>query len=304
MTSVSRRIRSIGRRHGADFWFIASVGCLFASKPRFFSIFVEKMAIFGEKARPAGSRLTCYDYQTAKQACHVSSDQERARCQQLRSVVDFLVSAEEYSTRPTKAQQLELIVNAEAVSHWGVTTVEDVAAQVSASSGTQIKTDFAKKMLERQPGFSWLDEETGWFWIKTTSRNSLLTQIEKVLSVCSRIHISELREGVSRHHRREGFAPPQRVLLALCNQTGKCKVEENFVAADPPFDYKEILSEAEQIIVEVLMENGCVMERQKLEDECLARGIKRDTFYVYLTYSPALTRFPPKVFLNQHRGAC
>ena len=85
MTSVSRRIRSIGRRHGADFWFIASVGCLFASKPRFFSIFVEKMAIFGEKARPAGSRLTCYDYQTAKQACHVSSDQERARCQQLRS---------------------------------------------------------------------------------------------------------------------------------------------------------------------------------------------------------------------------
>jgi len=206
MTSVSRRIRSIGRRHGADFWFIASVGCLFASKPRFFSIFVEKMAIFGEKARPAGSRLTCYDYQTAKQACHVSSDQERARCQQLRSVVDFLVSAEEYSTRPTKAQQLELIVNAEAVSHWGVTTVEDVAAQVSASSGTQIKTDFAKKMLERQPGFSWLDEETGWFWIKTTSRNSLLTQIEKVLSVCSRIHISELREGVSRHHRREGLA--------------------------------------------------------------------------------------------------
>jgi hypothetical protein len=39
----------------ADFWFIASVGCLFAAKTRFFPIFVEKMAKFGKKARPAGS---------------------------------------------------------------------------------------------------------------------------------------------------------------------------------------------------------------------------------------------------------
>ena len=182
------------------------------------------------------------------------------------------------------------------VSHWGVTTVEDVAAQVSVSSGTPIKTGFAKKLLECQPGFSWLDETTGWFWIKTTARNALLNQMEKVLSVCNRIHISELREGVSRHHRREGFAPPQRVLLALCNQIGKCKIEQNFVIANPPFDYKEILSETEKVIVEVLMKNGSVMERQKLEGECLARGIKRDTFYVHLTYSPVLTRFAPGVY--------
>jgi hypothetical protein len=182
-----------------------------------------------------------------------------------------------------------------AVSHWGVTTVADVAAQVIDSNGKPIRTDFAKKILQCQNGFSWLDEAAGWFWIKT-GRNSLLTQIKKVLSVCNRIHISELREGVSRHHRREGFAPPQRVLLALCNQTGECKVEENFVAAAPPLSLKEILSEAERKIVEVLLENGSVMERQKLEDECLARGVKRDTFYVYLTYSPALARFAPGVY--------
>jgi hypothetical protein len=162
--------------------------------------------------------------------------------------------------------------------------------------GKPVSSEFVAAVVSAQTSFSWLDKASGWFWLNSTARNALLNQIHKVLSVCRRIHISELRAGVSRHHRREGFAPPQRVLLALCEKTGGCKIEGSFVIADPPLQYGEILSQTEKIIVEVLTEKGPVMERQKLEDLCVAAGIKRDTFYIHLSYSPALARLAPGVY--------
>ena len=103
-----------------------------------------------------------------------------------------------------------------AISRWGVTTIEDVAAEVSTFLRKPIASDFVAAVVSAQPSFAWLDKETGWFWLKSTGRNALLNEIEKILSVCERIHVTELRSGVSRNYRREGFAPPQRVLLALC----------------------------------------------------------------------------------------
>src|SRR5260370_6153358 len=38
------------------------------------------------------------------------------------------------------------------------------------------------------------------------------------------------------------------------------------------------------------------MERERLEGLCMARGLKRDTFYVHLTYSPVIERFAQGVY--------
>jgi hypothetical protein len=182
------------------------------------------------------------------------------------------------------------------VSHWGVATVEDIAAQTSTASGQEVHNQFASAVLSAQDGFRWLDQASGWFWLESTARNALLNQIEKVLSACNRTHVSELRTGVSRHHRREGFAPPQRVLLELCAQSGWCRVEGSFVSAIRSLDHRAVLSPTETIIVNVLKENAGILRRQQLEDLCLARGLKRDIFYVHLTYSPVLARYAPGVY--------
>ncbi|MBI4657649.1 MAG: hypothetical protein HY735_02165 [Verrucomicrobia bacterium] len=182
------------------------------------------------------------------------------------------------------------------ISHWGVTTIEDVTAQVRQSKGTSFDVGFAGKVLMTQDDFEWLDEASGWFWLTSVGRNSLLTQIDKVLSVAARIPVSELRVGVSRNHRREGFAPPQRVLLALCRRLPGCRVEENIVVADPPRDWEKTLADTERTLAGVLKEHGPVLERQRLEDLCTARGLKRDTFYIHLTYSPVIERFAQGVY--------
>ena len=182
------------------------------------------------------------------------------------------------------------------ISRWGAATIEDIAAQVSEDVNQDISTKFVKAVLCTQPGFSWLDEPSGWFWLKSTTRNALLNQIRKVIAVAPRVHISELRAGVSRPHRREGFAPPQRVLIALCAQAGGYDIEGDSVLARPPLNHREVLSDTESIIVDVLCEHGPVMRKPKLEELCLRKGLHRDSFSIHLTYSPVIARYAPGVY--------
>ena len=197
-----------------------------------------------------------------------------------------------YAGLPAKILQIAR----KSISHWGVTTIEDVTAQVRQTKAASLDVGFAVKVLKTQDDFEWLDEASGWFWLTSLGRNSLLTQIDKVLSVAPRIPVSELRVGVSRHHRREGFAPPKRVLLALCERLPGCRVEENIVVADPPRDWAETLADTERTLAGVLKEHGPVLERQRLEDLCTAGGLKRDSFYIHLTYSPVIERFAQGVY--------
>jgi hypothetical protein len=137
---------------------------------------------------------------------------------------------------------------------------------------------------------------SGWFWLKSTGRNPLLNEIEKILSVCERIHVTELRSGVSRNYRREGFAPPQRVLLALCAQVGAYKVNGNVVNAEPPLKYTDILADTEKTFVAIFQKNGPLVELHKLEGECLRQGMNQTTFWIYLSNSPIISRFARCVY--------
>jgi hypothetical protein len=209
-----------------------------------------------------------------------------------------VVEGQLYTVSPRARNVPRVVVQLarKSVSHWGAATTEDIAAQVNNELSISIAPEFVAVILQGQPEFGWLDQMSGWFWFRSTARNVLMNHIAKVLCVCNRIHVSELRDGVSRHYRREGFAPPQRVLLALCRQADGYRVDGNMVIADPSLDYREVLAGTEKTMMEVLNENGRVMERQKFEDLCLARGIERGTFYIHLTYSPILVRYAPGVY--------
>ena len=182
------------------------------------------------------------------------------------------------------------------VEHWGVTTVADVAARAEDEACVPMRRHFVTQVLEAQPVLQWLDQETGWFWLPTVPRNRLLNQMEKVLSVAGRLHVSELRAAVGRHHRMKGFAPPRRVLLELCRQLPGYGVEDDLITAEPPLEWTRILEETEMTIALVLKELGPVMTRENLENECLGLGMNRSTFYVYLGYSPILTKHARGVY--------
>lgn len=183
-----------------------------------------------------------------------------------------------------------------AIEHWGVSTVADVAARATERAGTSIDADLVIHVLSEKSDFRWLDESGGWFWLSSVPRNRLLNQIEKVLSVAERIDVTELRAGVSRHHRMKGVAPTKRVLLELCKQTSLYRVEGSTVIADPPLNWEETISDIEQFMVLTLKEHGPVMRRSEFEKLCIDLGINRVTFYAYLKYSPVIMKYAIGVY--------
>jgi hypothetical protein len=176
------------------------------------------------------------------------------------------------------------------IRHWGVANVEDLAAATNSTSS------MVRQLLPFVPGFKWLDEPSGWFWIPDVPRNSLLTPIRKILAVSPSIDIGELRAGVGRPHRRKGFAPPRRVLLELCHQLSWCRVDGNKVAITQSQDPNEVLSESERLLFEVLRAHGPVLQSTEFEKLCLEAGMNRNSFWIFLTYCPIITRYASGVY--------
>jgi hypothetical protein len=184
------------------------------------------------------------------------------------------------------------------VSHWGATTVEAVEAELKKDGSGGVSTEVVSEVLEATlSGFEWLDERCAWFWMPT-SRNRLLNQVEKIMSVAGSIDLSELRDGVGRFHRMEGFRPPKAVLARLCESSGLYTREgERILVTNRVRPWEEVLTGNERTLVDVLFEHGPVMRRDDLERiACDERGIKKNSFYIYLSYSPFMARFAPGVF--------
>ena len=181
-----------------------------------------------------------------------------------------------------------------AIRHWGALTTEELSARVAEKYA--LPADLATRIITKQNAFRWLDQESGWFWLNTHLRNRVTNRIQKILSICERIDIGELRDGVRRNHRMGGIAPPRRVILEMCRQLPWCDVEGSFIRANVDFKWEEVLSDVEVVFAEVLEANGPAMQRERLEELCLSRGMSRSTFYVYIDYSPIMTKHARGVY--------
>jgi hypothetical protein len=183
------------------------------------------------------------------------------------------------------------------VERWGVTTVADVAEALDGGVPPS-EENMLSEIVESMVGFQWLERERAWFWFSDLprKRNRLLNQIEKIMSVAGTIELGELRDGVGRHHRMEGFRPPRRVLAALCEQTGLYRLDGEMVIGEALSDWRQILGNIERTLVEVIFENGPLLRREELERLALEAGVNRNSFWVYLSYSPVLRRYAPGVY--------
>ena len=179
---------------------------------------------------------------------------------------------------------------------WGVSTISDIVARIKAKRERVINENLVRQILLLRKDFQWLDEAGGWFWFSSTKRNRVVNRIRKVLSVIGKINVSELRGGIARHHRMKGYAPTSRVLLELCRRLPGFEVQDNNMILARETGEKPLLNKTEQNMAKILKENGSIMERAAFEKICLARGINRSTFYVYLDYCPMITRYTRGVY--------
>ena len=145
-------------------------------------------------------------------------------------------------------------------------------------------------------GFCWLDEAAGWFRLLSIHRHGLPKAIDKVLAVAHSVTVGQLHTALSRNRRLWKQPPPENVLLEFCRETPKVRVEGEQITADPPRDWRKVLTGVEAKLVSVLKAHGPVMERGAMEDLCVGDGMNRFSFHAFVSWSPVIAQYGHSVY--------
>jgi hypothetical protein len=178
----------------------------------------------------------------------------------------------------------------------GVAATDWIAEQITTQLVVPARRDTVQQILEAAPGFQWLDKERNWFWLgdRPRSRSRLANLVSKALAVSGQLAAEDLRTAVRRHHRTSGVVPPSIALTSFCRDVLGYAVQGGEIIAPLDLQPGDVLQGAEATFFDILSTNGRIMTREQMEQLCLAQGMPRATFYVYLGNSPILVR--------HHRG--
>jgi len=202
------------------------------------------------------------------------------------------------AVRPAQAEAVPIIVDAarKAVYFHGLGTVEQIERRCAAKTSGRAGSELVRRCLPVMEGFVWLDERRGWFRLRQVCKHGLPKTIEKILSVAGSVDVAQMRTAIGRNRRLGKEPPPEGVVLEFCRQMPGVKVEGRRITADPPRDWRTVLTGVEARLVEVLEEHGPIMERGALEDLCVAGGINRFSFHAFVSWSPVIAQYAHSVY--------
>jgi len=151
----------------------------------------------------------------------------------------------------------------------------------------ETKIENIRAIIDALPSVRWLDEERTWLYAPVSSRNRLLNLAAKVLGICPRIRLPELRRAVAKS-RRLAMAPPQKILASFVQQIGLGRVDGALITANPAMVVVPEPETVEGKMLAVLDEHGPVMAGEDFADKCVAAGVNPISFYIYRLISPVV----------------
>lgn len=141
----------------------------------------------------------------------------------------------------------------------------------------------------------WLDEKSNWLLSKRPTRSRLANVAGRVFSVSKSVEVNELRAALLRPV-RVTFVPPANVLENFLEFHDIAYVDGRFAIVNPDFE-KVDLGVNDMGIALAFQELGSPLTREQLEDYCLDDlGMNANSFYVYLSYSPLISKLATGVF--------
>lgn len=184
----------------------------------------------------------------------------------------------------------------------GASNVTAVASAADNDS-IEVSTEQVREILRHQTMAEFLDEAGDWYWMPqgNSARNRLTNTTRKMLAVASPLDIRVIREGVHRRYRQRNLSggqlresrpllvPPRAILVAFYAGNPAFAVEDGKVRSSQPLDYRSVLGETEQIMVDVLRSTPAgILDRQSFAAECQRRGMNPSTFQAFLSFSPII----------------
>jgi Sigma-70, region 4/Bacterial RNA polymerase, alpha chain C terminal domain len=179
------------------------------------------------------------------------------------------------------------------------THVGDNSNSVSTDDGENPE-DLVRRVLGgSELGCEFLDDDWFWFTDLPEGRNRLANIANRVLSVATPQSVASIREGVRRVFRYRALTnpryssltvPPQSVMSRFFQRHPDFRIDDDSMVTNiKPLDYRLLLGDGDQILVEVLRSAALgVLDRKTLVEECLKRGLNGNTLSVYSSYSPII----------------
>lgn len=188
------------------------------------------------------------------------------------------------------AAQITLVASRQSDSFGASNLAELVSALID--QGMNMPEEQAREVLNEYSNAEFLVDD--WFWMpnRSPNRNRLYNVSRRILGVASPLDVATIRDGARRSYRFREVAliPPRSVMTAFYQAHAAFAVDaDGRVRPAGPLDYRRELGKTEQIFVDVLRSSPTgVLDRASFQEACEARGMNRNTFSVYTTYSPVL----------------
>jgi hypothetical protein len=177
----------------------------------------------------------------------------------------------------------------------GCANIIELTDRARGIFGPNTSQGFTEAVIRTGEPFEWLDQKSGWFWQITTAgsdSNQLVNQIRRVMAVAPRITLRELRAAIRRDYPLGGFAPPLRVLAAVCKRLYYIRMEGDVVIRiDSLQRWNQVLGPDEANLVRILQASPPVLSRAALLAHCREGGMNEDTINQFLACS-AILRTP------------
>jgi hypothetical protein len=182
------------------------------------------------------------------------------------------------------------------VRRLGAAVMDDVLERCDISLPDDKAARLINAAIGAMSGFRWLDRSTGWFWFDSGSYSRLRPRIRKVLSLCGRISINELRSAIRRDYHLHGRIPPRQILLEICRQMPEAEVTGHEVIAKVQESPANLLRGDEGILVALLQKHGPICRMDELQKRAIDAGMSRPSFWRCLQFCPTIARYGPCVY--------
>jgi hypothetical protein len=169
------------------------------------------------------------------------------------------------------------------VTHNGAASVSAVGDSVGGLSADEVR-----RFLALDPDTHWLDSDRDWLFLPT-GRNRAANHLRKMLAVASSLTVREVRDGFRRYDGRE-VKLPRAVVWELCKCFDWVRVDGDRISSAVELDYREVLENTEETLVDIFREHGPVLDRATAVDLGERNGLDRTTSGLYLGWSPVIER--------------
>ena len=180
-----------------------------------------------------------------------------------------------------------MVAIARCLDERSVARVEEVVAEIGASSRRDRWFEIVLAVIDAQPDLQWVDRELRMF-ARAGSFDAIGRLIRKVLAVASQVTSSEIVEVLLNDRDSCGVELPRSAIARICRALPFVELRGDVLTRVAPID-DAVLSTAERAVVDIARARGASVEVEVLVRELAAAGFDEDETQAVLS-SPILTK--------------